>query len=124
MSDTPGDGATLYEEKRPGEYDPSSTVPSLSTMPSSHHVNVARAEEEFNALSRQLTVTSQMERQKSKASSGTAEGKDIEKGGDTSEGYEQFNLREYLTSSNDANQQAGIKHKVRRRSCGRVFEKP
>ena len=70
----------------------------------SHHVDVARAEEQFNELSRQLTI-----RSTHSLTDSTATANDVEKGGS-----ECFDLREYLTSSNDANQRAGIKHKVRR----------
>jgi len=73
------------------------------------HVDVARAEQEFNELSRQLSSRSREARsQQSSESSATA--KDLEKAGD--EKNDHFDLREYLTSSNDANQNAGIKHKV------------
>lgn len=91
MSYTPGDAGTLNDEKRPG--------PSVHTSktPSVHHVDVAKAEAEFNDLARQLT----------QHTTGSA-APDAEKGQDP----ESFNLREYLTSSNDANQQAGIQHKV------------
>jgi hypothetical protein len=74
-------------------------------------VNVARAEAEFNALSRRLTTRSEhaINDEKSQSSLSTRAGKDAEKG---EEEPETFDLREYLTSSNDANQRAGIKHKV------------
>ena len=73
----------------------------------SSHIDVRRAEEDFNMLSRQLSNRS--------ANSITGRKSidsfhDPEKGLDADEEY--FNLREYLTSSNDANQKAGIKHKV------------
>lgn len=71
----------------------------------SSHINVRRAEEEFNTLSRQLSNRSANTIRKSTVSS-----HDPEKG--LEEDEEIFNLREYLTSSNDANQKAGIKHKV------------
>ena len=81
---------------------------------SSHRVDevdVARAEAEFNELSRQLTIRSEkaIDNEQSQSSLSTRAGKDAEKGG---EEPETFDLREYLTSSNDANQRAGIKHKV------------
>jgi ATP-binding cassette, subfamily G (WHITE), member 2, SNQ2 len=69
------------------------------------HIDVRRAEEEFNTLSRQLSNRSANSIRKSIDSS-----HDPEKGLDADEEY--FNLREYLTSSNDANQKAGIRHKV------------
>jgi ATP-binding cassette, subfamily G (WHITE), member 2, SNQ2 len=71
------------------------------------HVDVSYAKDSFNELSRQLT-------HKSNASS-TVEGegveKDVEKGNDGTGGDQAFDLREYLTSVNDANLEAGIKHK-------------
>lgn len=69
------------------------------------HIDVHRAEEEFYTLSRQLSNRSANTIRKS-----TESFRDPEKGLDADE--ELFNLREYLTSSNDANQKAGIKHKV------------
>ena len=83
----------------------------FSQASSPHHVDVAQAEEQFHALSRQLTVRSEIGQSNSKLSESTAAGNDIEKG-DAGEQGEGFNLLEYLTSSNDANQRAGIKHKV------------
>ena len=71
----------------------------------SSHIDVRRAEEEFNTLSRQLSNRSANSIRKSIDSF-----HDPEKGLDADEEY--FNLREYLTSSNDANQKAGIRHKV------------
>lgn len=70
------------------------------------HVDISYAKENFNELSRQLT-------HKSNASS-TVEGKDVEKGISDNEGpggEPAFDLKEYLTSTNDANLEAGIKHK-------------
>jgi ATP-binding cassette, subfamily G (WHITE), member 2, SNQ2 len=69
------------------------------------HIDVRRAEEEFNTLSRQLSNRSANTIRKS-----TDLSHDPEKGLDAGEG--RFDLREYLTSSNDANQKAGIRHKV------------
>jgi hemerythrin-like domain-containing protein len=71
----------------------------------SSHIDVRRAEEEFNTLSRQLS-----DRSANTIKESTDSFHDSEKGLDADEEY--FNLREYLTSSNDANQKAGIKHKV------------
>ena len=71
----------------------------------SSHIDVRRAEQEFNTLSRQLSNRSANTIRKS-----TDSYRDPEKGLDADEEY--FNLREYLTSSNDANQNAGIRHKV------------
>ncbi len=75
-------------------------------------VDIARAEEEFYALSRQLTARAEAAVEKaSQLSVSTRAGKDSEKGDNA---QEVFDLREYLTSSNDANQNAGIKHKVKK----------
>lgn len=70
------------------------------------HIDVRRAEEEFNTLSRQLSNRTANSIKKS-----TDASHDLEKGADE-EGH--FDLREYLTSSNDANQRAGIRHKVKK----------
>ena len=66
-----------------------------------HHadqVDVAEAEAVFHALERRLTIESQKR----------SLHRDAEKGGED-DGV--FNLRDYLQSSNDAQQAAGIKHK-------------
>ncbi|KAF7303089.1 Pleiotropic drug resistance ABC transporter protein [Mycena kentingensis (nom. inval.)] len=88
MAETPGDAATL------NELEPSSGV------------NVTQAQAEFNQLARQLSRKSQVNASRT-ASTRTAS--DAEKGAKDEEAP--FDLREYLTSSNDAQQQAGIKHK-------------
>jgi hypothetical protein len=62
------------------------------------HVDVASAEAQFNDLAREL----------SRHSEPKTSDADVENG-DVAEGV--FDLREYLTSSNDANDAAGIKHK-------------
>ncbi|KAJ7750194.1 P-loop containing nucleoside triphosphate hydrolase protein [Mycena metata] len=90
MADTPGDALTLNDEQ-------------TSTL--HHHpysVDIAKAEQEFNALSRQLTQRSQ----EGHSGATTRAASDAEKGGNE----EPFDLREYLTSSNDAQYKAGIKH--------------
>lgn len=66
-----------------------------------HHVDVQQAEEAFNRHSRVLSHKSTKHVEDDSSD-------DLEKGG---ENEETFDLREYLTSSNDANQSAGIKHK-------------
>ena len=78
-----------------------------------HQVDIAQAEYEFNELSRQLSRRSAAARSNSKLSCTTAAAVDIEKAEVKEEETERFDLREYLTSSNDANQKAGIKHKVK-----------
>jgi ATP-binding cassette, subfamily G (WHITE), member 2, SNQ2 len=111
MADTPGDGATLYDGREDVEAQRSrENVDSDS----SSVVDVARAERQFSELSRQLSRLSRKGAKKEsygdKAYAQDVE-QDLEKAG---EAGEVFDLREYLTSSNDANQEAGIKHKV----CG------
>ena len=76
----------------------------------SSHIDVRRAEEEFDTLSRQLSKRSANSIRDSTGSTKTIH--DPEKGLDADK-EERFDLREYLTSSNDANQKAGIKHKVK-----------
>ncbi|ETW86763.1 ABC transporter [Heterobasidion irregulare TC 32-1] len=71
-------------------------------------VNVVEAEAEFNALSRQLSM--QSAKTPTNVQNSDFEKGDIEKGS-LANPEEPFDLREYLTSSNDANQAAGIKHK-------------
>ena len=86
----------------------SNTIPSI-------RVDVDHAIEDFNLLSRQLCGQSESasRAQDSGAASANiiASSHDIEKG-DIEDEPTPFNLRAYLTSSNDANQAAGIKHKV------------
>ncbi|KAE9401914.1 pleiotropic drug resistance ABC transporter [Gymnopus androsaceus JB14] len=96
MADTP-DAATLYEEQRADAIE--SQVPHQTG-----HVDVSAAERQFNELSRQLSRHSQ--KRGSTSSAETAN--DIEKG---IEQEDAFDLKDYLSSSNDAYQQAGIKHK-------------
>lgn len=86
-----------HSENRPSWPD-STSVNEVNSL----HIDVRRAEEEFNALSRQLSNNT--------IRKSTDSFRDPEKGLDADE--EHFNLREYLTSSNDANQKAGIRHKV------------
>lgn len=100
MADTP-DVRTLYEEQRVDD------VESQLSRENAHHVDVSSAERQFNELSRQLSIKKSST---TTASVETAQGKDVEKG---AEEEDNFDLREYLSSSNDANQQAGIHHKVR-----------
>ncbi|KAJ7922816.1 pleiotropic drug resistance ABC transporter [Mycena leptocephala] len=88
MADSPGEAATLDEEQRSVHQAVSHSTP--------YSVDVAKAEQEFNALARQLSRKSQEGIMPS----------DVEKGGNE----DPFDLREYLTTSNDAQQQAGIKH--------------
>ncbi|KAG5643545.1 hypothetical protein DXG03_000686 [Asterophora parasitica] len=99
MADTPADNITLNDEK--GRRSPSSNI------------DVARAEQQFNELARQLSIRSQeASRQPFQLSTTTVtSGNDLEKATPKGDSTEPFDLREYLSSSNDANQAAGIKHK-------------
>ena len=98
MADTPGDERTLRSPDETAE---------------GHHVDVEEAEQIFNELSRALSRRSNEEPEKSREtefnSSQSDHDKDLEKG--AADGEERFDLREYLQSSNDAHQSAGIKHK-------------
>ena len=89
----------------PSWLDPTS-VNELNSSP----IDVHSAEEEFIALSRQFSIRSANSTRESTIS--TTAGYDPEKGLDVDQ-KECFDLREYLTSSNDANQRAGIRHKVK-----------
>lgn len=83
-------------------------------MPVSSGVNVAAAKEEFAELSRQLSRKStgiNDRNSTSTAKDSPRESKDLEKG-ELADNSGSFDLKEYLSSSNDANQSAGIKHKV------------
>jgi len=70
------------------------------------HVVVAQAENEFGRLQRSLSTP----KTPNKVVPHTPDSADLEKGHD-GDRQESFDLREYLTSSNDANSAAGIKHK-------------
>jgi len=111
MADTPVDATTLYDERDGTGARSSGTENSYSDTPG---IDVARAEREFDKLSRQLSRLSQRDASKGWGVKDqtvvTVSEKDLEKGGEYGEA---FDLREYLTSSNDANERAGIKHKVR-----------
>ena len=84
---------------------------SSSSLPNAGSVNVEQAENSFHDLSRQLsqgTTVGGKDRGTQK-SRGSKKVNDLEKGSLDLE--QPFDLREYLTSSNEANQSAGIKHK-------------
>lgn len=85
------DAATLREGS-------ASPHPPANERSHTDQVDVAEAEAVFHALERRLTIESQKR----------SLHQDAEKGGDD-DGV--FNLRDYLQSSNDAQQAAGIKHK-------------
>ncbi|KIJ66534.1 hypothetical protein HYDPIDRAFT_86385 [Hydnomerulius pinastri MD-312] len=73
-------------------------------------VDIKQAEQTFNELARTLSRRSHTAAQPSHQTSKTVSisSADLEKG---EQAEQPFDLREYLTSSNDANQAAGIKHK-------------
>ena len=103
MAETPGDGATLYEK-------PSQASFISRSASHSQGIDVVQAEQEFYELSRQLSGTRPMGNQNSAVTVNASNNEDVEKKGQEKE--RPFDLREYLASSNDANQEAGIKHKV------------
>jgi ATP-binding cassette, subfamily G (WHITE), member 2, SNQ2 len=86
---------------------------SISSSPTAGSVDVEQAENSFNELSRQLTqgtVTGENEHDSRSTHGRDPDNKkDLEKG--ASDWEQPFDLRDYLTSSNDANEAAGIKHK-------------
>jgi len=99
MTDTPAsDTATLNDDPRRTTRD---------------QVNIRQAEAEFIQLQRQLTHHDYLDRPQSSTPQPEHPKNDLEKASDDDdvEAEERFDLREYLTSSNDANQAAGIKHK-------------
>ena len=93
MVDTPGDDRTLSGSIGRGRH---------------NGIDVAEAEAEFNQLSRALSRRSVTQSQ-SENEKDFKEHRDVEKGAESVE--EPFDLRAYLSSSNDARQQAGIQHK-------------
>ena len=117
MADTPADTATLnsqYDRDDPWKHLRRETIPPVPH----HHTNtdedVLRAEAEFDALSSHLTEQASEPRggalKKTSSTTLAQSNRDLEK----AERPAGFDLREYLTSSNDKNQAAGIKHKVSR----------
>ncbi|KAI0660568.1 ABC-2 type transporter-domain-containing protein [Cubamyces menziesii] len=94
MADSPGDDRTLRGDATP--------------LPDSeaHHINIADAEAQFNELERVLSIRSQ-QADSDRIEKPSKEG-DLEAG---ERGEEPFDLRAYLSSSNDAHQKAGIAHK-------------
>lgn len=93
MADTPGDDRTLSGSIGRGRH---------------NGIDVAEAEAEFNQLSRALSRRSVAQSQ-SDNEKDFKEHRDVEKGAEGAE--EPFDLRAYLSSSNDARQEAGIQHK-------------
>ncbi len=92
MADTPGDDRTLRGD--------------ITPLPDSHHVDIAGAEAQFNELQRVLSIRSLQGASEPTDRSSTE--RDPEKGEKREEG---FDLRAYLTSSNDAHEKAGLAHK-------------
>lgn len=81
------------------DHDVNDTNGDITRAPSAtHHVDVAEAKEDFAALQRHLSKTSLQK---------AREAGDVEKG----DPNEEFDLREYFTSSNEANEQSGIRRK-------------
>ena len=95
MVDTPGDDRTLSGSIGRGRH---------------NGIDVAEAEAEFNQLSRALSRRSVTQSQ-SENEKDFKEHRDVEKGAEAEGAEEPFDLRAYLSSSNDARQQAGIQHK-------------
>ncbi|KAG6841566.1 hypothetical protein C0991_009601 [Blastosporella zonata] len=96
MAETPADNVTLHGGA------------------STYNIDVIDAQEQFNELARQLSIRSQeVIRKRSSLSEKTMKSpnNDLEKAEPKGDAPDQFDLREYLSSSNDANQSAGIKHK-------------
>lgn len=87
-------------------------ISNTSTLLQNHdlqgHVAVAQAEDDFSRLQQSLHTPKAAD--KTTHISDHSDSIDLEKGHDENR-QETFDLREYLTSSNDANSAAGIKHK-------------
>lgn len=95
MTDTPvSDTATL------------ATLNDNVRRASGDHVDIRQARAEFNQLQRELSRAGQSSTPQPKRLP-----KDVENASQDTSTEEGFDLREYLTSSNDAGQAAGIKHK-------------
>ncbi len=105
MTNRPPDARTLFTEDRKTEASARWHENISPNDVDGHHVDVASAKRSFNEFSRQMSGLTQRKSQDTMHG-----GPDVEKAAE--EDAEPFDLREYLTSSNDANQAAGIKHKV------------
>lgn len=92
---------------------PGSETATLATLndASRSRVDIRRAEAEFTRLQRQFTIHDDSDRAQSSTPQPKRLPKDLEKAPSEGEEEEPFDLREYLSSSNDASQAAGIKHK-------------
>jgi len=83
-----------------------------SSMPVHTGVDVQQAEKDFTEMSRQLSRTGTNSARTSTVNGVNSDGSnDLEKGASNEQGAA-FDLREYLSASNDANHAAGLKHKV------------
>ncbi|OSD06180.1 hypothetical protein PYCCODRAFT_1384259 [Trametes coccinea BRFM310] len=91
MADSPGDDRTLRGDATP--------------LPDSHHVDVAAAEAQFHELERALSVRSRQ----ADSDDHPIKERDLEAGEKREETA--FDLKAYLSSSNDAYQKAGLAHK-------------
>ena len=81
-----------------------------TTLDGANRVDVQQAEAEFTQLRHDLSSPNS-EDHAIRAQSPTLQFEQLEKVPGDIEAEERFDLREYLTSSNDAGQAAGIKHK-------------
>ncbi|KAL1762505.1 ABC-2 type transporter-domain-containing protein [Schizophyllum commune] len=115
MSDSPADAVTLYDEMRATEHEQAAphTGDGDATIEivDDSHVDVAQAENQFHVLERRMTQHSTKDKDQDSVKTATVEGSNSD---DPEKGKvepERFDLREYLSSSNDANAAAGIKHK-------------
>ncbi|KAI0804598.1 ABC-2 type transporter-domain-containing protein [Irpex lacteus] len=81
--------------------------PQAAVHSEEEHIDVARSQEIFHELERELSTRSEGDGNRL-GYTGVGHGHDLEKSCDD-EG--RFNLRDFLQSSNNANQSAGIKHK-------------
>jgi ATP-binding cassette subfamily G (WHITE) protein 2 (SNQ2) len=92
--------SSLEKSSNAGETTRLDTARSSGSVTLTGQVDIASAEAKFNELAREFSRHSELEKPDA----------DVEKG-DVAENEGAFDLREYLTSSNDANDAAGIKHK-------------
>lgn len=97
---TTADTVTLNDEQRSTHH--------VIVEAGHHNVDIAQAEATFDELSRRLSMPPQAAYDIGTGSDSLSGIEDLEQG---DKNDEVFNLRDYLTSSNDANEQAGIKHK-------------
>jgi len=81
-----------------------------AAAPTPSGVNVHEAEHDFQQLSKQLSRQLSNPANEKNGYSSARSSRDVELG-EMADGPP-FDLREYLTASNDANDKAGIKHKV------------